>query len=386
MKDHVYAIDDFSRDSLKEFYESRGNQDCTLWSPGEMEFLSQVSPLSALRVNRALGTDYPLEKSAFEVQARAKAANIISTSDNSILCGYSTRDVALVKLTDLTDIFEIEGIECPLKEELLNDDNALIMVAASKMLALKYLSDQKPSFSSYVLLEPNKENRNQAVSPQRNAVRGNAISFFKQVFGRNLDRIIEHETTTPRGNHTSHLFVLVKDIDMDSYLKMKYGRHQITRQRNISLTLMVTGLLGAYAASNYLSRMLYQTGTLIYGDAINMPELSNSQFVDLFLMRAGLDLCTLRGTLGSQRTQQNMKDNPVYTLKIFNYEKWIRAALLQKELGRQINVEDVKHYDSYSFNAVPRDPTVEQVREALYETNFRIKDRVHTYLSRAPKP
>lgn len=387
MGDHVFAVSDFDLNCLREFYELRGNKDCTLWSPGEIEFLSQVSPLSVSRVNRALGTNYPLERSAFDAQARAKSANLISTADNCILSGYANRDIALSRLRDLADLLEIEGLECPLKEEALIDSNSLMMVAASKLLAIKYLEGKNPSFGSYILLEPGKENvNNHELSPQRMAARFNAVSFFKNVFGRNLDRIIEYETSTQKGSHTSHFFVLLRDIDMESYLKIRQGKGKISHQRKVALSLMLTQFLGAYAASNYHSRVIHQNGTLIYGNTINFPEISDKEYIDMFFMRAGLDLNSLRAALATSSVQENMARNFVYALKLLNYEKLIRTSLLQKEQGRQISVDDVRKYDPFRFNALPRDPTIEQVKEALYETNFRVKQRVCTYMSTLSKP
>ena len=201
MADNIdYMITEFTRDSLENIFDNKKDGDVLrIYSPSEISlFLKDASPLTVMDINDATGLNYSVNEYNLQMQAIALAANLINTIDNSIFNDRMRIDMVGSKVRNLENIYRCLGEECPISENDITEDNMLSFAYDVKVSALDVCRRYQKKFDQYTTLEAKGDH--------------GFISFFEDLFGENLRKIIQFGSSVNGGG---------KDIDLMLQLSAK---------------------------------------------------------------------------------------------------------------------------------------------------------------------
>lgn len=365
-----YIIQDFDRNSLETFYY--GNHQTartTVWSPTELLYLGKTSPLTVMHINQEAGTNFPVSQDGLQEQAKALAAYITMTTDNSIFKGVLVPRMVKSKVRNTAKLHELLRHPFQFDENLVTEDNFLDHAYSAKMHAL-----------AATINFPNKQYPKTSV---RRAQTPHFALELERLLGDNLVQIVQYGSSTTGNGKDIDLMVFVERYTRQIYSQIWNMQASIKSPKPIGIVLIPTGCISGYAECDYHSREVADTGQLIYGPDLKIPVLSEAVSVMKMYFKSGKELTSLRGSLGDFSRQEGMSQSSNFLRETLKLEIWIKKALRQIEEERILTkaeflaIEPV-HIPDFTEETTP----ISIVRELLFDANYRLKMRIEEHFMR----
>ncbi len=368
MAKEAYLVEDFQRSSIENLFGNLGRGEfLSVWSPSEVKLLAEISPSTAKRINECTGSKYAVASENLEEQAKALAAFLTLSIDNSIFKGIMIADIVRSKVRNLEKLYDTLGEECPIHQDDVTDANYLDFAYFTKKLALNAAKRYRRDFAETQRLELQNDL--------------GFIGFFVDLFGDNLERIIQYGSSVNGGGKDIDLMVLLKQINRKTYADITGRRDEVPSEKPVGIVILPSDGLTAYAECDYHSLTVAREGRLIYGKDLDFPVLSEADSVKKMYFKAGKELTSLRGALGDVSRQEALTRSPEFLRETLKLEIWIRKALLQRELGCYLSKDEFLELEPVPAVDLGNSPSLYDVRNALYDANCRVKDRIEQFFS-----
>ena len=137
MSTEIYRVAEFNRQTIEDlFRDKKDTEFLSVWSPSEITLLAQISPLTVRRINEQTQANYPIIEQNLVEQAKALAAFLTLSIDNSVFKGILRPDMVRSKVRNLTNLYDALGEHCPMHPEDVTDANFLDYAFMTKQLVL----------------------------------------------------------------------------------------------------------------------------------------------------------------------------------------------------------------------------------------------------------
>ena len=368
MATEVYRVEEFNRETIDSLFgNSRKGEFLSVWSPTEVKLLAEISPLTVKRINQSTGSSYEVSSKNLEEQTKALAAFLTLSIDNSIFKGIMRPDMVRSKVRNLEKLYDALGEECPISQDDVSDDNFIDFAYVAKKLALTVAKRYQRDFAETQRLEP----QNHLAF----------VGFFADLFGDNLERVVQYGSSVNGGGKDIDLMLLLNQINRKTYVLINGRRDEVPSEKPVGIVLLPSDGLTAYAECDYHSLTIAREGRLVYGESLDFPVLSERESVRKMYFKAGKELTSLRGALGDASRQVALVASPEFLRETLKLEIWIRKALRQQELGRYLSKDEFLEQEPVPVVDLGNSPSLNDVRNVLYDANCRVKDRVKQYFS-----
>src|SRR3989344_4963089 len=143
------------------------------------------------------------------------------------------------KVRNLTNLYDALGEHCPMHPEDVTDANFLDYAFMTKQLVLDVARRFRRDFEQTQRIECTGE------LP--------FIDFFKNLFGGNLERIIQYGSSVNGGGKDIDLMVLLSEITRATYDSIWDQRDKVGSEKPVGIVLLPSDGLTAYAECDYHS-------------------------------------------------------------------------------------------------------------------------------------
>lgn len=359
-----YIVEDFSRKTIDDFF-SDPDRSISLWSPHEVELLRVTSPLTVRRINECTGSCYAIAEEHLLEQAKSLSGFLTMSIDNSIFKGVMSVPMVKSKVRNLENLAEAQGRQPYVCEADVNERNLIDVACFTKLAALNAHKGSVQAFERYETL----------YSSGANPFHG----FFEGLFGDNLRGIIHYGTIGDDAKDYD-LMVLLERLSRHEYDIISGMSCMVSSDKPVGIVLLEHQFIQSYAACDYYSRAIATQGKLIQGGPIEFPVLSEDDYVRKMYFKLGKSLTSLRGSLSDTERLVKMSQNPEFLYDTFKQEIWVRKALLQSELGQVLTKPEFLDIEPIQIPDVGGSWSVADAREALYDANCRVNDRIEQHI------
>lgn len=366
MPTETYRVTDFDRKTIECLFSQSGGF-LSVWSLSEIKLLAEISPLTVKRINECTGSNYEFTAANLEEQAKSLAAFLTLSMDNSVFKGVMKPNLTRSKLRNLKKLYDALGEDCPISHEEITEGNCLDFAYSIKQLALSAIKKYQRTFAE-----------TQRLSCQNGL---SCAGFFAELFGDNLERIVQYGSSVNGGGKDIDLMILLNQITRKTYDAINGKQDKVPSEKPVGIVLLPSDGLTAYADCDYHSLTIAREGKLVYGKDLDFPVLSEEESIRKMYFKAGKELTSLRGALGDPNRQEDLAKSSEFLRATLKLEIWIRKALLQKQLGRYLSKEEFLELEPVHIADLGDSPSLNEVRTALYDANCRVKDRIERYLS-----
>jgi len=363
MAKEIYKVKEFNRESIDTlFSDSREDKFLSVWSPREVELLSEISPLTVKRINESTGSNYNIKLENLKEQAETIASFLTFSIDNSVFKGIMHPNIVKSKVRNLEKVYEAKEEKCPIFYEDVTDENYLDFAYFTKKLALDNLKRYQKNLKKTKRLNPQKEL--------------SFTKFFSDLFEGDLERIIQYGSSVNGGGKDIDLIILLRKINRKTYDTIRGRRKDVPSEKPVGIVL-----LPSYAESNYCVSTIMEEDKLVYGKPSNFPILTEEESIKKGYFKAGKELTSLRGVLGDNSRLKALTKSSEFLRETLKLEVWIRKALLQQKLGKYFSKEEFLKLETIPLVDLGKSPSVSEVKNLLYDVNCRVKDKIEEYIS-----
>ena len=364
----IYSFADFDPSFLRKFYHENEGETAIVWSEEELAFLGLVSPLTIMHLNRSTKSDYPIDETALNEQAKVLANFLAKTVDNSIFKGILNPGMVRSKIRKLEQLFETVGETSPLDRDKVTEDNMLKMSYEVKKNVF--------TFAQRFNL------RNDGFTEIERSSNFPFVDQLRSLLGDNLQHIILYGSSVSGKGKDYDLMLVVNKFNYDLYQSIEGRRSSIMSDKPLSVTMMPESKLGLFSTMDAYNHMLKGELKLIYGGTLVLPKVSEGECINQMYYQIGTTLTQIRGVLMNLNLHDTLSKSPEFLENYVKNELWIRRGLLQKEKGVLLSKSEVLEQEGFSLPDISAISTPDDVRTLLYDINFRIKERVklHQYI------
>lgn len=209
------------------------------------------------------------------------------------------------------------------------------------------------------------------------------IDYFVNLFGPNLENVIEFGTLNKDGGNDIDLMMCLKKFDRASYDLIYNKKEEINNfiYKKVGIALLPSEVLTSYTSCDYHNFEIARHGRLLYGNELQYLVLSEYQHVEKMFFQVGKNLTNLRGRLSDDKVMEIMRKSPKFLRETLKLELWIKKGLLQKKLGKYLSKKEFSEINSFQLPDLGKSPSLEDARMALYDANCRVKKEIDKYFT-----
>lgn len=348
----------------------------SVYSPSEIPYLSEVSPLTVMEINASNGSAYNVMEENLRKQAMGLAAFLCHSIDNSLYRNVMNIGMARSKVEKIEKLCRCLGINPPFAEDDVSEDNVLSLVFKAKEYALERCKrfGEERGFSQYTTLE-REEN------PEYSG-------FFAELFGDSLKAIIQYGSSVYSEKAKDvDLLLLVDKFDESIYTTIKDKAKGAPHK--FGVLILPYDCLEGYVACDSSSKLIEtkQGCRLIYGDA-KLPSPTDEEVIYQMYINKGKDFTSLRDFLTNEEKLKRLIEDerfPDFINNTLKSELWIAKSLKQMEFQRVLSMPEflelwpviVTQFDERERS---KRPSIDEVKDILYAANYRVKQMIEDYL------
>jgi hypothetical protein len=368
MAKEKYIVENFDRHNIGTFFDGLDHDVfLSLWSPIEIKLLSEISPLTVKKINDFTNSNYNVISENLEEQAKVLATFLIKSIDNSIFKGIMNPNMVKSKVRNLEKLYSALEVECPILQDDVDESNFIDFAYQTKQLALSIAKRYQKNIVETRKLEP------------QNTL--NFVSFFEDLFGNNLERIVQYGSSVKGEGDDIDLILLLNELNPEIYDLIKGKRSDVPSDKDVGIVLLPLDGLTAYTGCNYNNLTIANEGILVYGKTLDFPVISEEEYVTKIYFKAGKELTSFRGALGDISRQEALTKSPEFLRDTLKLEIWIKKALLQKKLGKYLSKDEFLESHPVTIVDLGDSPSINDVKNVLYDANCRVKEAITNYFS-----
>ncbi|MBU0979606.1 MAG: hypothetical protein KJ709_02275 [Nanoarchaeota archaeon] len=357
------VVQDYDRKTLEEIHDS--SKDAEVWSPSQIRLLGEASPLTVIKINERLGTDFDVNGENLEEQAKALASYVVCTMDNHAFKGSITPNFLRRKIRNLQRMYAAVGEDCEVQEDWADRQDPLDLVYSLKMLAISFLQRYVGGYCGVERVEPTGSN--------------GLADFFSGLLGQGLDRIFEFGSSLYGKSDDRDLILSVDEITRETYDAIAGQKKNAPDGLPPSLILLPSTALKTYGGD--YGHVLPRSFKMIHGEGTYVPVVSEKDYVRNKLIKEMICMVSLNKALGDTERQETMVERPSDLKATLKMELWVSKSLMQYRMGRYLTKQEFLDIDPVRIDDVGMNPSAGHVKRALLDANYRLKVRVDEYMS-----
>ena len=308
MKEIDYKIIDFTKKDLGNIYENR-DKAVFVYSPNEIKFLSETSPLTVKRINKKLRRNYPVREENLYKQAKTICSFLIHTIDSSIFHGRMKPEMVKSKIRHINGAYECIGRRDFLSEEDCTEENKIDYAFTVKSNALDIPRRFEKTFESYNELVPEDWDIN-------------VTDFFRNLLGDNLKNIVMYGSYMNGEGKDVDILLLVDRFDRGFYNIIEGKGKKVPFEKPVNIVGIPYDFIETFCDIRPRSRgvALGKSGKIVFGPPIIFPVISVEDEREKILFATGKNFTGLRGSLGDEgRINATFKSAGLFDYTIKQY-------------------------------------------------------------------